>query len=113
MAGTLADTARTTASELTSGASVVVISAAPTSEMAVSAAILQGAGAGVVPVLIEASSFANVPPARGENYRLPGTTLDAYVIHKGDEIQRRLDYRLHGMGLAPVALVGETGEVGF
>jgi uncharacterized protein (DUF58 family) len=113
MAGTLVDTARTTASELTSGASVVAISAAPTSEMAVSAAILQGAGAGVVPVLIEASSFANVPPARGENYRLPGTTLDAYVIHKGDEIQRRLDYRLHGMGLAPVALVGETGEVGF
>ena len=60
--------------------------------------MLEIGGAGVVPVIVEASSFAGQPPARGSTYRLPGTVFDAYVVHKGDELDMRLDYRIHGHG---------------
>ena len=55
-------------------------------------------GAGVVPVIVEASSFAGNPVAPGTDYRVPGSTFEAYVVHKGDEIDMRLDYRTHGPG---------------
>jgi hypothetical protein len=61
--------------------------------------VLEVGGAGVVPVIVEASSFAGSPPARGSSYRLPRTKFDVYVVHKGDELENRLDYRIHGHGL--------------
>jgi len=35
---------------------------------------------------------------------LPGTNLDAYVVHRGDEIELRLDYRIHGSGKTAAAV---------
>ena len=86
--------------ELTPGASVVLITAASVDAAGAAAITLQTAGAAVVPILIEASSFAGNLPARGEQYRLPGADLSAYVIHMGDEIEKRLDYRALGHSLA-------------
>jgi hypothetical protein len=64
-----------------------------------------------VPIIVEASSFEGAPPARGESYRLPGTTFDAYVVHAGDEIEQRLDYRVHGHGnVVNLALAQEVGR---
>ena len=96
--GSVIEAARATASELTTGASAVVISSAATADVASAAQLLEASGAGVVPIIVEASSFEGKPPARGTSYRLPGTTFDAYVVHMGDEIDLRLDYRVHGPG---------------
>ena len=96
--GTVVDAANTTVAELTRGASVVIVSSATPSDVASAAGILESGGAGVVPVIVEASSFIGSPLARGAAYRLPGTAFDAYVVHKGDELEMRLDYRIHGHG---------------
>jgi len=102
--GTLIEAAKTVSKELTKGASAVLISSASTIDVATAAQWLSANGAGVVPVIVEASSFEGNPPARGANYRLPGTNLDAYVVHRGDEIELRLDYRIHGSGKTAAAV---------
>ena len=103
LAGTVEDAAVAMTQELSRGASVVIVSSAPVQDVAAAAGVLEGNGAGVVPVIVEASSFAGSPLARGESYQLFGTTMEAYVVHRGDEIERRLDYRLHGPRSARVA----------
>ena len=100
-----------TAAELTRGASVVIVSSATPADVAAAAHLLEASGAGVVPIIVEASSFEGAPPARGGSYRLPGTAFDAYVVHAGDEIEQRLDYRVHGHGnVVNVALAQEAGR---
>ena len=76
----------------------IIVSAAQVSEIASAVAFLDTRGVTPVPIMLEAPSFDGEPPARGDMYRLPGTQVDAYVVHQGDEIQRRLDYRLAGHG---------------
>jgi uncharacterized protein (DUF58 family) len=106
--GTVLDAANMTAIELTRGASVVIVSSASPSDVAAAGRVLEGYGAGVVPIIVESASFKGAPPARGGSYRLPGTAFDAYVIHAGDEIAQRLDYRVHGH--RNVAVAHETGR---
>ena len=98
--GSITEAASTVQFELTPGTSVVLITAASVDAAGAAAITLQTAGAAVVPILIEASSFAGNLPASGEQYRLPGADLSAYVIHMGDEIEKRLDYRALGHSLA-------------
>ncbi|MEE8518925.1 MAG: DUF58 domain-containing protein [Dehalococcoidia bacterium] len=93
---TLMHIANAVAEELTAGASVVVISAAPVSEVLIATNAVQNAGGSPVPIILEASSFRGAPHARGEQYRFPGTETETYVIHMGDELERRLDRRVHG-----------------
>ncbi len=108
---TVLGAANMTAAELTRGASVVIVSSASPSDVASAGRVLEASGAGVVPIIVEASSFEGAPPARGESYRLPGTTFDAYVVHAGDEIEQRLDYRVHGHGnVVNLALAQEVGR---
>ena len=109
--GTVVDVAAATASELTRNASVVIVTSAAVEDIAAAALVLEGSGAAVVPVIVDAASFEGKLPEAAVSYRLPGTALDAYVVHKGEDIQRRLDYRVHGLGHAPVAAVGEVGGV--
>ena len=33
---------------------------------------------------------------RMQPVRVPGAALEAYVVHRGDEIPQQLDHRLHG-----------------
>ena len=108
--GTVLDAANTTVAELTRGASVIIVSSAAPADVAAAANVLETGGAGVVPVIVEASSFVGSPPARGSAYRLPGTRFDAYVIHKGDELEMRLDYRIqgHGLGINPTPQIAES-----
>lgn len=105
VSGTVNDAAVEAQSELSPGASVVLISCAPVEAIGSAALVIETAGAGVVPVVIEAASFQGSPPARGEQYKLPGTDLSAYVLHKGDEIEKRLDYR--AFGPSPAAALPE------
>jgi len=84
----------TVAQEAAARAVVVIISPAPATEVAEAAAALINRGVAVVPVLLDAASFDGRAPGAGLAARLPGTNVDAYVIHKGDEIQRRLDHRM-------------------
>ncbi len=81
---------------LSAGACVVLISASPPAAVAPPANRLRAAGAAVVPVLVDAGSFRGAPP-------MSAGGLDAYVIRKGDEIGRRLDYRSAPPGLAAPA----------
>jgi uncharacterized protein (DUF58 family) len=97
-AGTLATAAQAVTGELTPGASVVVISSAPVTDIAVASSLLEGAGASVVPIIVEQGSFMGNPHQSGDIYLVPGTVEAAYVVHKGDEIERRLDFRMHGPG---------------
>ncbi len=99
-AGTIGSAAATVSSEITPGSSVVVVSSAPVSEIAVAASLLKGAGANVVPIIVERGSFMGSPPESGEIYRVPGSVEAAYVVHMGDEIDRRLDWRMQGPGPA-------------
>lgn len=101
LSSTLADSASTTAAELSKGASVVIVSPSPLTEMVAAINTLQTSGASVVPIVLEASSFVGRPAAAGSQYRIPGTATEAYVIHRGDEIQRRLDQRLYGLDQGP------------
>ncbi len=99
---TLADSASTTAAELSKGASAVIVSPSPLTQMVAAINTLQTSGASVVPIVLEASSFVGRPPAAGSQYRILGTATEAYVIHRGDEIQRRLEQRLHGPDQGPI-----------
>ncbi len=96
--GTVIDAAQVASNELTRGASAVIISSAAPIDVAAAGQVLETNGAGVVPIIVEASSFEGKPHTPGASYRLPGTTFDAYVVHMGDEIELRLDYRIHGPG---------------
>lgn len=91
--GAIEDAASATRQELAPGASVVLITPAPVGAVGNAATSLQSAGAAVVPVLLDAGSFAGRPPSRGEQFRLPGADLSPYVVRMGDEIENRLDYR--------------------
>jgi hypothetical protein len=82
--------ANAVAGELSSGSSVVIVSSSPVGEVAIAANVIQTAGGMPVPIILEESSFKGAPPARGD--------LETYVIHKGDELERRLDHRVHGPG---------------
>ncbi len=89
----------------------ILISPAPVQQIASAVAFLDTRGVTPVPIMLEASSFEGAAPAGGDMYRLPGTRVDAYVVHRGDEIHRRLDYRLAGhagVDLERLAL-GRTG----
>ncbi len=97
-AGTISDAAAATRQELAAGASVVLITPASAAPAGAAARSLQTAGAAVVPVLLDAGSFAGRPPARGDQYQLPGTDLSSYVVRMGDEIEKQLDYRALGHG---------------
>ena len=99
-AGTIADAASATRQELAPGASVVLITPAPGEAVGSAATSLQSAGAAVVPVLLDAGSFAGRPPSRGEQYQLPGADFSSYVVRMGDEIENRLDYRQTARGAA-------------
>ncbi|MEX2598372.1 MAG: DUF58 domain-containing protein [Dehalococcoidia bacterium] len=94
----LMDIASAVGTEMTQAACAVIVSPSPVGAVSAASTVLQSHGGTVVPVLLEAGSFAGRPPERGETYRLPGTALNAYVIHRGDEIERRLDHRVHGGG---------------
>ncbi len=95
-ASSVADIAAATSAELTTGACVVLVSPASTDAISSAATLLETHGGTVIPVLLDAGSFAGKPPAPGGQYRLPGTALNAYVIHRGDKIERQLDHRIHG-----------------
>lgn len=105
--GNVIEAAQTAANELTRGTSAIVISCAAPVDVAAAGALLETNGAGVVPIIVEASSFEGKPRAAGSSYRLQGSRFDAYVVHMGDEIELRLDYRVHGPGSAVA-----TGPVG-
>ena len=92
----LTQIASSSAEEIGSGASVVIISPSPADVVSEAAKTLQAAGAGVVPVLLDPVSFAGGAPTPTAQVRIPGTALDAYVVHLGDELGLQLDYRLHG-----------------
>lgn len=85
---------------LSAGACVVLVSASPPEAVAPPANALRAAGAAVVPVLVDAASFASGSAA---SHSAGTGALDAYVIRKGDEIGRRLDYRSAPPGLAAPA----------
>lgn len=84
----------------------ILVSPAEVSQVASAVAFLDTRGVTPVPIMLEAPSFAGEAPARGDTYRLPGTRVDAYVVHQGDEIQRRLDYRLAGHGVPDLERMG-------
>ena len=113
-AAELPELAAATAEEIASGSSVVIISPAPVEAVSAAATKLQAAGAGVVVVLLDPASFedgaaAGRPAVGGlDQVRIPGATLDAYVVHRGDEIPQRLDHRLHG---SPQGLEGDPAGV--
>lgn len=99
-AASLTEMAAATAEEIASGSSVVIVSPSPLDLVSAAATKLQAAGAGVVPVLLDPASFedgarAERPDGIGE-IRVPGAAIEAYVVHRGDEIPQRLDHRLHG-----------------
>lgn len=90
-------TAESLRGALSPGACVVLVSASPPAAVAPAVNRLRSAGAAVVPVAVDAASFGGGAPSAG------GSGLDAYVIRKGDEIGKRLDYRSAPAGLAAVA----------
>lgn len=102
-AGTIADLGDAVRPELAPGSSVVLVTPASGEEAARAASSLTTAGAAVVPVLLDASSFSagGEAPAAGDRFRLPGTESPAYVVRRGDEIEKRLDYRALGHGASP------------
>ena len=99
-AASLPDLAAATAEEIASGSSVVIVSPSPVDLISAAATKLQAAGAGVVPVVLDPASFTDGPAAeRMEQVRVKGAAIEAYVVHRGDEIPQRLDHRLHGSSL--------------
>ena len=91
-------TAQTLTDDLLPKASVVLISPAPVEEVAAAGELLKSRGASVVRILLEAGSFRGEAPAGGDRYHTTGADTDVYVIHRGDEIERRLDHRIQGAG---------------
>ena len=94
--GDVMSAANRTISRISRGASVIIVSSASPEQVASAATAVEAAGAGVVPIIVEPASFRGEERKRGASYRLPGTNFDAYVVHMGDEIEQRLDYRIHG-----------------
>ena len=74
----------------------VIVTPAGAAEAAAAVSFYQGREATAVPILLEAGSFRGEPPLHGGAYRLPGVGAETYVIHQGDDIQRRLDYAAGG-----------------
>ncbi len=107
-AGTIVDAALAVRQELAAGASVVLITPAPVATVSAAARMLQGAGAAVVPVLLDGGSFGGGQPLRGDQPWLPGTDLASYVVRLGDEIENRLDYRALGAGAVSPSERGAT-----
>lgn len=99
--GTLTGATQVLAAELAPRSVVVIVSPASVPDVAAAVSLLTPRGAAVVPILLEAATFAGRAPAAGTAYRLPGSTVDTYVIHKGDELDRRLDYRFQGRDPTP------------
>ena len=95
-AATLNEAAAATAGEIEQGASVVIVSPAPADVVSAAARQLEASGAGVVSVMLDASSFVGGARDGGDGDRAPVIELDGYVIRRGDEIPQRLDYRLRG-----------------
>ncbi len=87
-AGGVREVSEAVRNELSAGASIVLITAAPPSAASASVDMLRATGAAVIPVLMDAPSFER---ARG-SAMTRGAGFDAYVIRMGDEIDRRLDY---------------------
>ena len=85
--------------ELSSGASIVLITAAPPAAVSSAVEMLRATGAAVVPVLLDAPSFKEGQRRRGASTMGSGG-FDAYVIRRGDEIDQRLDYHSAPPGLA-------------
>lgn len=83
-AGSVQETSDAVKNELSTGASIVLITAAPPSAVSPAVDMLRATGAAVVPVLIDAPSFIG--------RRSAASGLEAYLIRMGDEIGRRLDY---------------------
>lgn len=94
-AGGVQETSDAVKNELSRGASIVLITAAPPAAVSSAVDMLRSTGAAVVPVLIDAPSFRRGRSASGG--------FEAYVIRMGDEIGRRLDYRSAPPGLAAPA----------
>lgn len=82
--------------ELSTGASIVLVTAAPPPTVSSAVDMLRATGAAVVPVLIDAPSFEG---RRGASTTRVGG-FDAYVIRMGDEIGNQLDYHSAPAGLA-------------
>ena len=95
-AGRVTDRASTVAANLSRGASVVMVTPSPLDEVTTAALTLDASGAAVVPILLEAGTFRGAGRSSGQQVRIPGTAIESYVIHQGDEIEVRLDHRLHG-----------------
>ena len=95
-AASLLEMAEAAAEDVAPGSSVVIVSPSPVDVISAAATKLEARGAGVVPVILEPSSFEGGSPALAEQVRIRGAALEAYVIHKGDEIAHALDYRGHG-----------------
>ena len=106
-ATTLPEAAAAIAGEMEPGASVILVSPAPVDVISAAARRLEASGAGVVSVILDASSFVGGAHEGGDQGVPPAAELGAYVIRRGDEIPQRLDYRVHGkhQGVEP-PLVG-------
>ena len=95
-AGGVREVSEAVKNELSAGASIVLITAAPPGAASASVDMLRATGAAVIPILMDAPSF---DPGRGS--AMPrGAGFDSYVIRMGDEIDRRLDYHSAPPGLA-------------
>ena len=95
-AGGVQEVSEAVKNELSAGASIVLITAAPPTSVSSAVEMLRATGAAVVPVLLDAPSFK---AGRGTSMAR-GTGFDAYVIRMGDEIGQRLDYHSAPPGLA-------------
>jgi uncharacterized protein (DUF58 family) len=105
--GNVMDAAVTISAEVGPGASVVIVSSASIEDVARAASVITNARASVVPVIVEAASFEGREVPRDASYRLPGTSTEAFVVHRGDEIQLQLDQRVRGGDIA-APRVGEV-----
>ena len=95
-AGGVREVAEAVKNELSKGASVVLVTAAPPAAASSAVDMLHATGAAVIPVLIDAPSFKG---GRGAS-AARGSWFDSYVIRMGDEIDRRLDYHTAPPSLA-------------
>ncbi len=98
--GPLLETVRRSGGVVLPDTTAVVVTAGSAGEAAAAASFYQTRDVTAVPILLEAGSFRGEPPMHGGAYRLPGAGVQAYVIHRGDDIQRRLDYA--SAGHAPI-----------
>ena len=85
--GGVQETSDAVKNQLSSGASIVLITAAPPAIVSSALDTLWATGASVIPVLLDAPSFS-----QGGARATQVSGFDAYVIRMGDEIGNRLDY---------------------